>query len=53
MLYTVSDLDFSDKRHKLRKSDKRFGTWIVKRLYMASSLMTAAEVLKYKLARSV
>jgi exonuclease III len=39
-----------DKRPKLRKIDMRFGTWNVRSLYRAGSLMTVAkEISKYKL----
>jgi hypothetical protein len=39
-----------DKRPKLRKMDMRFGTWNVRSLYRASSLMTVAKGLtKHKL----
>jgi hypothetical protein len=42
------DLDFDvffDKRPKLRNMDMRFGTWNIRSLYRAGSLVT---VLKYK-----
>jgi hypothetical protein len=47
----ASDLDgFLDKRPKLRKMDMRFGTWNVRIMYMADSLMTVAkEIPKYEL----
>jgi hypothetical protein len=39
-----------DKRPKLRKLDMRFGTWNVRSLYRAGSLITVAkEISKYKL----
>jgi hypothetical protein len=38
-----------DKRFKVRKMDMRFGTWNVRRMYRASSLMAVAEeISKYK-----
>jgi hypothetical protein len=42
--------DSLDKLPKLRKKDLRFGTWNVRSLYRASSLMRVAkELSKYKL----
>jgi hypothetical protein len=40
----------SDKRPKLKKTAVRFGTWKVRSLYRAGSLMTVAkDISKYKL----
>jgi hypothetical protein len=42
--------DFLDKRPKLKKMDMRFGTWNIRSLYRAGSLMTVAkEISRYKL----
>jgi hypothetical protein len=42
--------DFLDKRHKLRNTDMRFGTWNVRSLYRAGSLKTVSrELARYKL----
>jgi hypothetical protein len=42
--------DSLEKRSNLKKMDMRFGTWNVRSLYRACSLMTVAkEILKYKL----
>jgi hypothetical protein len=42
--------DFMDKRPTLKKLDMRFGTWNIRSLYRADSLMTVAkETSKYKL----
>jgi hypothetical protein len=42
--------DSLDKQPKLMKMDIRFGTWNVRSLYRAGSLMTVAkEISKYKL----
>jgi hypothetical protein len=39
-----------DKQPKLKKMNMRFGTWNVRRLYRAGSLITVAEeISKYKL----
>jgi hypothetical protein len=43
-------MDSLDKRPKLRKMGMRFGTWKVRSLYRAGSLMTVVkEISKYKL----
>jgi exonuclease III len=43
-------MDSLDKQHQLKKMDMRFGTWNVRSLYRAGSLMTVAkEMSKYKL----
>jgi hypothetical protein len=43
-------MDSLDKRPKIRKIDRRFGTWNLRSLYRAGSLMTVAkEISKYKL----
>jgi hypothetical protein len=43
-------MDFLNKRHKLNKMDMRFGTWNVRSMYRAGSLMAVAkEIPKYKL----
>jgi hypothetical protein len=51
MSQRASDLDRSlDKRPKLKKMDMGFGTWNVRTMYRAGSLMTAEEEIpKYKL----
>jgi hypothetical protein len=42
--------DSLGKRPKLRKMDVRFGTWTVRSLYRAGSLVTVAkEISQYKL----
>jgi hypothetical protein len=42
--------DSLDKRPKLRDMDMRFGTWNVRRLYRAGSLLTVSrELARYKL----
>jgi hypothetical protein len=42
--------DSLDKRSKLRNMDMRFGTWNVRSLYRAGSLMTVSrELARYKL----
>jgi hypothetical protein len=42
--------DSLDKRHMLRKMDVRIGTWNVRSLYRADSLVTVSrEISKYKL----
>jgi hypothetical protein len=42
--------DSLDKRPKLRNMDMRFGTWNVRSLYKAGSLMTVSrELTRYKL----
>jgi exonuclease III len=38
-------MDFLDKRSKLRKMDMRFGTWNVRSLYRAASLVTIVKEL--------
>jgi hypothetical protein len=49
MLHRTYNLDTLE-RPRQRKTDTRFGTWIVKCLYRAGSLKAAASVLaKYKL----
>jgi hypothetical protein len=43
-------MDSLNKRHELMKMDMRFGTWNVRSLHRAGSLMTvASEISKYKL----
>jgi hypothetical protein len=43
-------MDSLDKLPNIRKMDLKFGTWNVRRLYVAGSLMTAPkELSKYKL----
>jgi hypothetical protein len=50
MTQGASDMDSLDKRPKLKKLDMRFGTWNVRSLYRAGSLMAVAkEISKYKL----
>jgi hypothetical protein len=42
--------DSLDKRHKLRNIDMRFGTWNIRSLYRAGSLLTVSrELARYKL----
>jgi hypothetical protein len=42
--------DFSDKRHKRRNMDMRFGTWNARSLCRAGSVMTvSSELARYKL----